>query len=863
MYDWLNDSLSDSTTIVTANRRLARLLTHEFGAQQLNAGRKAWRSPAIHAWQDWLVSLTGGASDQESLATRINAHQSQWLWERCLRKEVGDSASSIANLVKSSRDTWQRLADWQVSIGELARMAQNADQRMFAAAAGRYLGILERESWIDDAGLGGLVLNLIKAGRVSIGGKHTFAGFDRQRPITSAIQNAITDAGIEVCIASPAELGDSYALQVYDNSDAEMRAAGVWARDRIEEQPLARIAIIANGLDSNAERICRLVRDGVTPGWQYGDRSLFDAVNVSYGRRLAEFPAVAVALLLLRWLVKDLSATDVSMLLRSPLLASSGLGGRSRLELRLRQLPDRKWSPSMITAALRGREGNEDGSEWLAKLAALSKRRRELPNRASPAEWAIYIDETLRAFAWPGHGTLDSADFQLINRWRELLNEFARLDLVSPSMGLGNALARLELLAGDTIFQPESTRAIVQLMGPLEASGAQFDALWISGLTTANWPPAGSPAVLVSRRLQEKFGMPDSTPADTLRYAQTVMKRLLGSASEIVCSYCVTDDDTQQSVSDLLISLQPLVESVGEDRGLHAAELLTLAETQSVDDPVPPVTAGETIAGGASTIKRQIDDPIAAFVHGRMSARRIYPQAVGIPAPMRGNLIHDALCKLYMDLPTSEELAVWRADALTKRIDEAVDFAFRRHERHTDAVLHQLLVFERDRVSGLLRQFVAIDANRGDFKVAGVEGKFEFVAGDVRLPLRFDRIDKFGDDSIAILDYKTGAKKQLLNRSSEVQEIQLFVYASATDAAVSALALINIDSREVAFAGAGRGYTDEEAWPELLQRIKYQIAAAAKGIAAGDVRVNMEQGAKDARPLNLLSRYTELRRDDG
>ena len=129
--------------------------------------------------------------------------------------------------------------------------------------------------------------------------------------------------------------------------------------------------------------------------------------------------------------------------------------------------------------------------------------------------------------------------------------------------------------------------------------------------------------------------------------------------------------------------------------------------------------------------------------------------------------------------------------------------------------------------------------------------------------MRFDRIDSFDDNSIAILDYKTGTKKSLLNRKNEVQDVQLFVYASATDVPVSALALVNVDSREVAFDGAGRGYTDPDAWPELLQAVKADIAAACTDLSNGDVRINIEQGVKSARPLNLLSRYTELRRDFG
>ena len=862
MYEWLADSLRDSGTVVTANRRLARVLGDEYAAAQLAAGKKAWRSPAIRSRQDWLVTMSDTALGQVDLPTRINAQQSQLLWELSLRKDLRDSEVSISNLVRLSRDTWQRLADWQVTIGEVARSAQNDDQRMFATVAGRYLGVLEYENWIDDAGLGELVLGLIKDGRIRLSGAHAFVGFDRKRPIIAAIQDAMLATGIEVHNVPDAPASTQVALQTFENTTAELRSAGAWARQQIEDNPEARIAIIVNSLDQDAEGIARRVREGTTPGWQHAHRSLFDAVNVSYGRRLSDYPAIAIALKLLRWLVKDLSSTEVSLLLRSPLLGTSIIAGRSRLELLLRQLPDRRWSPSMITAELRGRDDGEDVGDWLTRAAAFSKRRRELPQQATPAEWAVLFDEILRAFGWPGQGTLDSMDFQLINRWRELLNEFARLGLISATMEPGTAMARLDLLANDTVFQPESTTAVVQLMGPLEASGAEFDALWLTGVTTANWPPAGTPSALVSRRLQERVGMPDCTPANTLHYAEATLKRLLAASAATLCSYGLTEDDAEQTASGLLQPFSPTTETFTSDPGWHAAGLTRRAVLRDAADSVPPMKAEEKLSGGAGTIQRHLHDPVTAFVHGRMGARVIYPQAVGIPASIRGTLIHDALYKLYIDLPSRDNIRNWQNEELTERIDTAVNFAFARHERNVDAVLQQLMLLERRRISELLRQFVAIDGAREDFQVAGVEGKFEFVTGHIRLPLRFDRIDSVDEQGIAILDYKTGSKKRLLDRKQEVQEIQLFVYACATEAPVSALALVNVDSREISFDGAGLGYTDFDQWPDLLQQVKAKIAAACDEISNGDVRLNIEQGIKSARPLNLLTRYTELRRDN-
>jgi probable DNA repair protein len=566
-------------------------------------------------------------------------------------------------------------------------------------------------------------------------------------------------------------------------------------------------------------------------------------------------------MLVLRWLVRDLSALEVGLLLRSPIMATSDLAGRSRLELQLRKLPDRAWSPSMITAALRRRDDNTGGSNWFAAVATLMQRRKDIPVQVSPAAWAVYIDETLRSLGWPGGGALDSAEFQLINRWRELLNEFARLDLVSPRMNLGSALSRLEVLAGEIVFQPESTDVAVQLMGPLEASGAEFDAVWISGLTAANWPPAGTASVLISRRLQQKHNMPDANPLDTLQYAESVLQHLMTSAEQTVCSYALTVDNAEQARSEMLAPFASTLDSATEDPGWHATQLVAAEQATGLVDKVPAVEVDEKFHGGAGTVQRQRDEPFSAFVLDRLGARLIVPQAVGITALMRGDIIHNALHKLFVDLPDSTAIQAWHDDDVSSRINAALDSAFARHQRNTGAVLQQLLAIERRRVARLLRQIIAIDGGRGEFEIAGVEGQMEFIAGNIRLPLRFDRIDKFSDGHIEILDYKSGAKKRLLHSGEEAHEIQLFVYACAATATVAALALVNIDSREIAFDGAGRGYTDEAEWPALLQKIKNEIGVACDDLAAGDVRLSIEQGVQAARRLNLLSRFTELRRD--
>ena len=859
MYDWLQAALENDSTIVTANRRLARELQNAWNARQFACGAGAWRTPEIRPWQVWLAALVASAGSRADLPTRINAHQSQVVWERCLRKELGDAITGLPVLVRLARDAWQRLADARVSIRDVARAARTDDQRLYAATAGRYLAVLENEAWVDDAGLAALALDLVISGVVAPAGRFVFAGFDRNRPSMTALQEALRDAGCDVSQQPAVDCGATPVVHEFEQRDAELRAAGAWARKTLDARPDARVAIVAPGLEQSGRRDLRLVREGFVPGWQYGPVALRDAVNVSFGQRLSDYPAVGIALLALRWLVHDLSAREVARLLQSPLIGSGELHGRSRLELRLRQLPDRAWAPSMLTAALRGANEMPDASDWLARIAALSKGRRNLPGSAPPSEWVMILDECLARLGWPGPETRSSDAYQLVNRWRELLNDFARLDIVASSMTPRIAIGRLEQMAAETVFQPENRQPAVQLMGALEASGAEFDAVWLTGMTATNWPPPGSPTPLVSRTLQIERGMPDATPADTRNWAEATLRRLSGAAPVVICSYALVDDDIEQAASDLLGDLERT--ETPPDPGWHAASLAGRGGVRRVDDAVPPVRS-ETIFGGAATVQQQLSEPFSAFAFGRLGTRVLDRQALGVPALLRGNLVHETMFRLYHDLPSAATIREAADEAVTTAARAAADGALRRHLRNSGPVLAQLLQLERDRIADVVTSFIGKERERDEFQVAALEGSLEFQRGPMRLRLRFDRIDRFADGSIGIIDYKTGAARTLLQRDGTVREAQLFVYALACDEPVAMLALANLDARETGFSGAGRGFTDEAEWPALLAAVGAGIEAACDDLVTGDVRVVAEQGAGKARGLNVLSRYTELRRGD-
>ena len=862
MYDWLNEALQGPSLVVTANRRLARELTKHYAEQQVASGLSAWRSPKIMSWQDWLQDLLATAELSQSLPTRLNTHQSRVLWERCLRREVSSPLLNIAALVRQARDAWTRLHDFSVPLDQVDQTAQGRDQRLFASAANNYQSILVRENWIDDAGLAGLAEQLVVSGDTTLAGTITFAGFDRVSPAAARLLTAVQDAGTKTVEIEVTTSDHPERLVAFENSDAEMRAAGAWAREALLNNSSQVVAIVASHLDKDADRCARLVRECLVPGWQTAGRKYKAAVNVSYGKRLSSYPAIATALLALRWLRDDIDSRDVSFLMRSTAIGQGQFGGRSRLELELRRQPLMNWSPQMTLNAFEARGEHQDGPDFLSRIRILSERRDSLPARESPSAWATLIDETLKQLNWPGEAALDSVEFQLINRWRELLNDLARLQLVLPSMTLGEALGRLQTLAAETVFQPESNGALVHLLGPLEAAGLQFDRLWVSGLSAANWPPAARPSPLISRQLQRDHSMPDADPSDTLAYAGRVLRRLAHSTQELVCSFPLTEGDAEQSASGLVASFVSATDQTGAEPGWYAKQLVTCASPLPVNaDPAPPVTIEESVSGGAATIQRQMTEPFSAFAYGRLGVRPIPAITNGLPANIRGSLIHDALFRLYRDLPSRSNIADLGSSDIDARLPGILKGVFARIESSADPVLRQLLNLEKQRVAMLLRQVIALDTSRDEFVIQQLEAPIELAIDQVRLRLRIDRIDRLENGEVVVIDYKTGRRRQVLNSSREPDDMQLVAYACGLDDAVAGLAFVNVDSRQVDLSGAGRFFTPGLDWDSDLPRWKNEIRDAVLDLQKGDVRLNDALPIKTGRSFGLLSRIRELQHE--
>ena len=864
MDPWLSEAIDNDSLVITASRRLTRVLKLEYDRQQIAHGHKAWRSPNIRFLDDWLSSIVN--STPHTLPILLNGHASSIVWERCLKGQAGEALLNIGGLVRQAKQSWQRLKDWQVPLRDVSATARTQDEQLFAVAARKYRAILADNHWIDGAQMPGLVTELVEERRVAAPRCVVYAGFDRLVPAIEHLFAVLADTGCAVSAAQLKETATDIAVAAFRDMQAELRAAGAWARHELAENPGSTIGVVSSSLDRVGAASERLIREGVAPGWQYGGTELRNAVNTSYGRRLSEYPAITIALLILQWVYRGLSFADISLLLRTQTIAGRETAGRCKLELYLRRLPDRPWTPTAIIRLFKSREIDADAANWLQGVENLAAFQAAASEKESPAVWAEKIDGLLANFGWPGKKTLVSDEFQLLNRWRELLNDLARLAIVCPAMTFAEASSRLGAIANDTIYQPESEAGVVQLLGPLEAAGMRFDRLWVSGLDADTWPPAAHPLTLVSRQLQRQYAMPDSTPDDTLEYSRRVLNRLVNSAGRVRLSWPQSGDDSENTASRLIAEYAELDADQILDPGWHARDLMGTHRLESpAADPVPAIRQDELVAGGAYTVQRQVTDPFSAYAYGRLRVSEMDTVATGLSPSQRGILVHNALHSLLAEAPSQHAISQWPNSEIVQRIDIAVGSALKKYLWQADPVLRRLLEFEHNRLCELLEKFLQAELSRAAFTVDSVEHEVDYEQFGVRLNLRIDRIDRLSDGSLLIADYKTGQPKNLLKRNGDTRDLQLVVYACALEESIGGLVLINIDSRTILYKGTGAsGEWDAKGadlWPERIAAWKERVAGAMQQIAKGDVRLNLNLPIEDTRPLNILSRFQELRRE--
>jgi probable DNA repair protein len=860
--------MTQGVSLVTANARLARHLRWHADRQQAATGRSAWSSADILPWNAWLERLwresllAGGDAGRFDLLTD---QQSRLIWQKIT---AGDSSPELAATQDFSSatsmliDAWRLSHSWDISVAVVRQSAVGPDSEAFASWAAQYETLCGERQWIDFAIVPDLLRQELSSGRLTLTQPIAFAGFNQFTAQQERMRQTIESLGH----LRPAPFIDLQqqprnAVACADPQH-EFELAARWTRRLIDDQKAAVAGVLIP--DGTARQARRIFLDVFCPDWR--SRSSAELpVNVAYGNPLSDIGLIHVALLMLGLPKGTLNYRQLGQLLRTPYIR----GGedeamqRAALDVQVREQGLRQIDLRRLGAIFMGTEDVSAPapgfSDILRRAAAWDAK---LSGRYEPGHWAGQITNFLRDLGWPKGRCLSSDEQQATDAWIRLLDSFAACSAVIGSISFPEARRLLNRMASEQLFQPEGRMDGVQIMTAREAAGHHFDALWICGLSSDVWPPMPVANPLIPMFLQRERRIPEASPQGIREAADRTMASLFASAPAVFASWPRHREEEELVASPVLETLTAIeAESVAVHGVVSYREQIFASRKIEMlaDDSPPPLRSTEKVRGGSYLLKMQSACPARAFFEARLGAVELSVPPYGLDALTRGNIVHDALAFLYSRIAATGALSELTDDRVESYIDTSVERSLRKHLSVRHPLAQILGVTERRRVKGLLRELIALDRRRPDFRSEAIEGSELVELGPLTLTLRQDRIDCLGAGGRLVIDYKTGRGiRSTAWRGARPAEPQLPLYAATAEADGIAVILLNQDGVKLGGVGReelgidgmqtpGEFLADPGAdWNGLLCEWRNNLVALAHEFAAGDCRINrLDTGMAD------------------
>lgn len=782
--------------VVTSTARAARAMRRRYAAAERARGLESWVSPRILDWDQWLSEIwrrrLEAGSETRLLLSREQEHR---IWSRLVAPSIeGAHLISTSGVADLALRAYSLLATY--NAGELPSVSafESLDVRSFLGWAESFTRECARHAWVSRSLL---EHELEKAEPGCFPGRLLLTGFDRMTPAAERLIGRSIRCGTAVerlSLAPPAPLAAFVCAQ---DPRQEIGLCAQWvarALGAFPAQAPPQIAVITADQAGSRDEIERIFRETLASKQSplAADSSL--PFEFSLGVPLSQMPVVRAALALLRWMKEGLRQEDVTWLLLSGFLWKDDLDLLffSRLDADKRRrgfLPlDQSLDDFLRDSRWQRFQSSKDLQVRFRKARKIF--RAEGSGRLRFDQWAELSQKILSAAGWPGlrsgprtgsrHAT--SEEFQVQSRWARLIDTLATLSFDDSRVEYGEFLNTIDWLAGQTIFSAESHGAPVQILGPHEAAGMEFDFLWFLGADDRSWPPPGDPHPFLPRDLEEQRGMPHAGSGGDWELSKLVTDRLRSSSGQMIASYAAQTGDGSRRPSTLFSSeWRALTPSDFPSLfGVPAPARWPAPALVEVLEPArgPAWPPGRHAGGGASLLKSQAACPFQAFAAYRLGARALDPIGLGLNPRQRGSLLHKALAAFWEETRDSDALQQASAsNTLRNRVERSVSSAIAPYRKSSERWLLAYLDQEQQRLTKLIEEWLALELARPAFTVEQTEEGVDAVVGGVELTMRADRIDKTGAGRL-LIDYKTGDIPGLGWEDDRPDEPQLPLYAA-------------------------------------------------------------------------------------
>jgi probable DNA repair protein len=871
--------------VLTPNYRMARGINAAWNQQQQEQGTGTWRSANIaplEAWlqEKWLEAVRLGLLEPLVQAT---AGQISELWQDVIAHHQRDTKgyslirpTAAAEQAGRARDTLLR---WQVDIN-VPRYRQSFELDEDCATFFCWQALfVEKLAALGMTSATDCLHALLNCADAMPPSKIVLLGFDDIPPLLEACVRALSD---DCCELGPGAQPGQCRAYPYSDKRTELAAVARWAKELSQKNEACSIGIILPNMREDR------------PSLEYLLRREFDClganytglpVNFSTGMPLDRVPVVRDALSMLSMFRPRSAVNDVVALMQSRFHSMGDIN--SSLAIRfIRRLFDA--GTEFITAgdlryrasqAEAGQENSETQGLELGQLLMAMSAMRDIHKSALPSVWADRFSEVLDLWGWPGSGSLDSIEYQQVQLWYSLIDDYSAYDALCEDMAFEDAMSLLTRCCARQVSQPQTPDSNVQVLGLLEAAGLSFDYLWICDMQASIWPAAARPNPFIPISLQRDMKMPNASAEREWSFASGLMSQYVHSAIQVNASYAQQRDGVPEKPSALLegFSWEPPPQGeVIDSQWLAMQKSSTINHIE--DDRAPPVSTQEldTLRGGSGLIEDQSQCPFRAFTRRRLGVSPLGEAVVALSAADRGSLLHDALYHLWGILGDSTTLAAMSNEDTDRAVFNAVAEAIEALPLYKRGGMGQAYFdLEAARLGSLLQEWLQIERQRSEFKILAREENISLQLGQLSIQLRADRIDELPDGARFIIDYKSGVSTAQDWLGDRPAKPQLLLYGLAMQETVAGLAFAQVRTRDCKYTGAGQTdvatgvQSDIEKlvkdkmpvkdWEDLAAQWQDNLERLAREFVSGDAQVDPLQNASCTYcGLQALCRVGEL-----
>jgi probable DNA repair protein len=862
--------LRQGGAVVVPSRQRAHAVRQAHALAQLARGARAWPTPDVLPLAAWLSREVERHAGQDARLPRLlTPVQEWWLWRECALEATADlplvnrtalaadlqSASHLATCHLIDMERWCAPPGTETSVLATVQRAVHARAR--------------------EHGAGTLAQLLPLSPGIGSRGRLLFAGFVQPTPQLLALAAARPlEAGAAALTGSGEALGLPQ-VRVAPDEESELRHIAQWCREHLQADADTRLLVVLPGLPGRREQLTVLIRQALDPGGWLSDDTPRERVVIEGGRPLARASAVAHALTGLALLTgRRLAPAELSAWLLSPSWSHAAASRHPVVDRWLADTGALAWSFKELLAALPHAPRPVSGA-----ARELARRLREaavvLRNTcAGMRQWGERIKEALRVLGWPGALARDSAGEQTVVRFMELLEEAGSLEAMAGQMSRDSAVQCLTELAAHTAFGPAVEDALVTITPQLIDPVVTYDAIWVAGLTADCLPAPVQPDPYLPLAAQRAARVAAASAPGRLREAHALLAAWRAASADLTVSTPARSGDLALLPSPLLAEW-PRREEPG-----HVA--LWLPEALRRDGQVETVedAAGSTwpvdlpLPAGTRALDLMNQCPFRAYAELRLGAAERRVPHPGVASAVRGKLLHGAMQRFWSEVRDSQRLGALTDRALTGLIRRCVTASAKDLEAAQRPGMGGRRAFarERERAVRLIAQLCSLERARPPFTVEATELESHLTLGDRPLAVRIDRIDALATGGRAVLDYKSGRHTAADWHGARPSHPQLLAYLAAAGPDVVALATVNINARELRYAGMaqardllpgvtvvapGPGMSEQGAWAAQRRAWLGGVNQLAAGFAAGQAPVEPRPGACERCHLAGLCRIAQ------